>query len=385
MVSRLKLPREEDLEPGPFRDMTMALGRLFIAAGSPGVNKIQDWTREGGIDNVGVSHDLVSRLLQGKRPASSSSVSSWQKVHSVADALWRHRVNPEEGSELQLHQLQQLWKIVAHGRATVNELYLPDGPDGPDPEAYDGNRTPNTAEHFARLAYNWGFRTAGSESAYLQGAVAISAIDPNPVAGRKVYAQNFQYGLHVLADHKALRKDGAQISRNYAWTPSSCTHYCTMQKGKVRSFLTIEAYVQGAVSVYFREDITNGTLDEALVYWIPGAWETAYLATHLMGLRGQAYGASVIAYSGVAGLTKRARSHPVLWFNDDCYPTFHGPFDLVPERYRAEMFPLNWVSRARFARTSEVRESYKSNFPDHVHDLSDADSEKLIWEVILRR
>jgi len=388
VVSRLKLPREEDLEPGPFRDMTMSLGRLFIAAGSPGVNVVQEWTRHGGIDDVGVSHDLVARLLQGKRPTNSSSVSSWQKVHSVADALWRHRVNPKEGNELQIDQLHQLWKLVAHGKATVDELYMP---DELVPEAYDGPSTPNTAEHFARVGYSWGFQAAGSESAYLQGAVAISAIDPNPVAGRKVYAQDFQYRLHRLADQKPIRKDGVGIKANYVWTPSSCIHYCTMQRRKVRSFLAIEAHVQGAVSAYFREDITNGTLDEALAYWIPYAWMAAYCATHLMGLRGQAYGASIIGYAGV-GLEDWVRSknigkvilHPVLLSHDDCYPTLHGPFDLVPERYRAEMFPFSWVIDASFDRRNEVRKSYKSRFPDHVHDLSDADLHKLHTEIIYR-
>ena len=389
MVSRLKLPREEDLERGPFRDMTMALGRLFIAAGSPGVNVVQDWTRQGGIDDVGVSHDLVSRLLQGKRPTNSSSVSTWQKVHAVADALWRHRVNPKEGSELQIDQLHQFWKLVAHGKATIDELYMP---DEPVPEAYYGRGGPNTAEHFARVGYRWGFQAAGSESAYLQGAVAISAIDPNPVAGRKVYAQNFQYQLQILADQKPLRKEGASIESNYAWTPSSCIHYCTMKHRKVRSFLAVEAYVQGAVSAYFCEDITNGTLDEALAYWIPHAWMAAYCATHLMGLRGQAYGASVIGYAGVVGLKDRGRSnaygdvtlHPVLLFHDDCYPTLHGPFDLVPERYRAEMFPFHWVYGASFDRADEVRKSYKSKFPDHVHELSEADLRELHEKIIFR-
>ncbi|QEU85461.1 hypothetical protein [Streptomyces viridosporus] len=67
-------PSEEDLPPGPLRDLTVELHRLYVSAGRPSLRKISERVKENDDAPTTVSHERVRQLLVGGAESASRDV-----------------------------------------------------------------------------------------------------------------------------------------------------------------------------------------------------------------------------------------------------------------------------------------------------------------------
>lgn len=248
---------------------------------------------------------------------------------------------------------------------------------------------------------------------YLRGCVAVAACDPDPIACRRVFSVDFQYWLDRVVDQKFLRKQGDNLRPNYEWTPSSCIYYGSMpprihataedilgaptrgprrRRTQIkpappyRMFLAIEVSVHGAVAVYFEEPVTDGTLAEVLHYWVRGSWMTALNVAHLLGLRGEAAGSTLLAYSNIPRSPLMIEPdldgprHPRLSvYRDPCLPIYHQDVELVPDRFRNSRFPYDWLEDAATQQTAIARDELRNLASYLAEDLNPSEVQEC-WD-----
>lgn len=97
------MPDEDRLEPGPKRDLTLAIHALYEDAGLPGTRTISDAIRIRDDLTDTVSHEAVRRILLGTR-------SRWSKVAGLVSQLIVWSVaNPRPDPQLALKRIHELW------------------------------------------------------------------------------------------------------------------------------------------------------------------------------------------------------------------------------------------------------------------------------------
>lgn len=101
-MSGVRLPGEEELPPGPKRELVVAIHRLYRLAGKPALKSISRWILKDNSLDVTLSHEGVRIVLRG------DTLPRWQSVRSVAIVLIEQSVEHlDRPAEIQL--LQKLW------------------------------------------------------------------------------------------------------------------------------------------------------------------------------------------------------------------------------------------------------------------------------------
>lgn len=114
----VQLPNEDDLPPGPQRDLTWEIHKLYRAAGYPGLRQISRSIRQRSDLPATVSHEGGRTILQGTRPG------RWQGVDSVVRVLASLATEGSDPDQVS-GRLQHLWlAIIEEHQRKVEEAPL---------------------------------------------------------------------------------------------------------------------------------------------------------------------------------------------------------------------------------------------------------------------
>jgi hypothetical protein len=112
----LSMPDEDQLSPGPLRELTAAIHALYQSAGMPGTRKISDEIRKRNDLTDTVSHEGIRGILMGGR-------ARWAKVESLVVQLAALSVTrPDPRAEAT--RIHELW--IAAERASSEEALADD-------------------------------------------------------------------------------------------------------------------------------------------------------------------------------------------------------------------------------------------------------------------
>jgi hypothetical protein len=352
----IKLPDDRSLPDGPLRVLVTELHRLYSLADRPPTRTVARWTTQDP-RIAPVSHSLVSDVLNGRK------ASLWGKVESIAIALATHRKDGAQPADLDLELLHAAWEDAA-------------SPDRPRRFPTLGRAAPergaNTAVHFVHAGHAAGYSASGGDDRFLHGCVAVSAVAPDPQIARQVFDRTVQATVEQLQEEKILRRDSYSFRGRQHWTGYSWVIHGTVGKDTDgESYIWVELSAFGAVTVYFRDDVTYATPDEVLAYWVRGAAEMAYYVMRVIGLVGDAHAAALIS---VGRRDHAARA------TDDTYHEWHSDTtDLVPARFEAGA----GARGAAIARAAWLRDTMRASRPAHEGELPSWDPERLRRRVSL--
>lgn len=321
----ITIPSEETLPPSPLRELTQALYDLYERAGRPGGRKIALWTQEDNELPDVVSHTLALDLIQGSVPRPT-----WMKVHSLA------RVLADQAGvrdvEACIERIRDLWiqsTNPSSPEAKAKDVYKEDEP------AF--KKLPDASGHFARLAYEWGIQHPEARPTFLQGSVAITYSSPAGAATHpEIYDTMFQADVINLQEAKILRRDSHGFHTSTTHRPTSFHVHGPMSTGSNRTscFISVDVHLNGAVSVYFRENYESGTLEDFVGWGVFGAWRIALQIHAYLGSTGQAHAHVVANQKGISNLP------PVRRFNRE-KPETDIHFETGPFAFEAVHDPGN--------------------------------------------
>ncbi|MFE2011338.1 hypothetical protein [Streptomyces sp. NPDC059491] len=109
MPTRITMPTEEQLPPGPLRELISALYRLYMDAGAPSSRQVSAAIAEDSGARGAPSHETVSAAL--RRPG---QVPRWENVQSIVRTLasWSHRRLDIDAEVSRFHQLWQAAELA---------------------------------------------------------------------------------------------------------------------------------------------------------------------------------------------------------------------------------------------------------------------------------
>ena len=364
MPRYIPFPDEAALPAGALRELTLALYDLYVGAGKPPLRTMEHWVRDCDEALDVESYQVISELLKGVQ-----TQPAWEKVQSLAVALTEHNQRGGEPTN-PIERLHALWEIVHRPPVMVqspseHELQLKAPPVAAQID---------TSAHFARAAFDWGSNLEDSQTGGLSGAVAISYANLTPeVNYRRVFDQRVQTDVAWLQEEKTLRRDGHSFHRNETVMPSSYRVWGSITHSMMASSLVgVEMHAQGAVSVYFREDVTTATVDELVAWWIFGAWTMALRVHMLLGVAGQVHASVAVDLDGVAEGRDRSRSR--FGRRRDVQVMQFGLVDL-PSAGRQEAFHLSTAAAEPYmpsVRNSILRQIHGVR-PENDSDLNAAE------------
>ncbi|AVZ71094.1 hypothetical protein SLUN_01360 [Streptomyces lunaelactis] len=127
MSIRITMPTEEQLAPGPLRDLISGLHRLYLDAGTPASRQISSAIEKDGGARGAPSHETVSAIL--RRP---TQVPRWENIQSMVRTLaaWSHRRPDVDAEVSRFHQLWQTAELAPAAEADTAPPWLT------DPSAY---------------------------------------------------------------------------------------------------------------------------------------------------------------------------------------------------------------------------------------------------------
>ncbi|MBP2579554.1 hypothetical protein J3A78_000032 [Streptomyces sp. PvR006] len=110
MSTRITMPTEEQLAPGPLRELISGLHRLYMDAGAPSSRQVSAAIEKDDDARGKPSHETVSALL--RRPG---QVPRWENVQSVVRTLasWSHRRPDVDAEVSRFHPLWQAAELAA--------------------------------------------------------------------------------------------------------------------------------------------------------------------------------------------------------------------------------------------------------------------------------
>ncbi|MFJ8770233.1 hypothetical protein [Streptomyces clavifer] len=109
MSTRITMPSEEQLSPGPLRELISGLHRLYLDAGAPSSRQVSTAIEADSGARGGPSHETVSAIL--RRPV---QVPRWENVQSMVRTLaaWSHRRPDIDAEVSRFHQLWQAAELA---------------------------------------------------------------------------------------------------------------------------------------------------------------------------------------------------------------------------------------------------------------------------------
>lgn len=110
MPTRITMPTEEQLPPGPLRELISGLHRLYMDAGAPSSRQVSAAIGEDPGARGRPSHETVSAIL--RRPG---QVPRWENVQSIVRTLasWSHRRPDIDAEVSRFHQLWQAAELTS--------------------------------------------------------------------------------------------------------------------------------------------------------------------------------------------------------------------------------------------------------------------------------
>src|ERR1044072_4176162 len=105
------MPGEDELPPGPLRDLTVALHEVYAAAGKPSLAKIEVEVRKR--DDKG-SRDTVRGVLRGNK-------TKWATLSPIIGALAEMSV-PSRSSDDEMARIKPLWDHASDVNAPIDSL-----------------------------------------------------------------------------------------------------------------------------------------------------------------------------------------------------------------------------------------------------------------------
>ncbi|WP_105974946.1 hypothetical protein [Streptomyces geranii] len=109
MPTRITMPSEEQLAPGPLRELISGLHRLYMDAGAPSSRQVSAEIEADSGARGAPSHETVSAIL--RRPA---QVPRWENVQAMVRTLasWSHRRPDVDAEVSRFHQLWQAAELA---------------------------------------------------------------------------------------------------------------------------------------------------------------------------------------------------------------------------------------------------------------------------------
>jgi hypothetical protein len=328
-----------DLPRGPLRDFTETLNRLYLDAGKPSLRTVSGWAESIPPQTDFVSHASVASLLRG-----DSSSPTWSKVELLVRALAQKNTSLYSIDE-QVALVRDLWQsLVQPEKVPKRNLEL---------IIFD------SSQHFAQLAYDWGNSRPDTENKHMQGAVAISLINPDQMSFPEVFDVDFQKRVALLQEHKIMRRDGHVFGTKRVRGHTSFQVWGKIEHAvMVPSLISVETHLNGTVAIYFREDTDEAALDELVGWWVWGAWEMIQEIHDELRLPKVRAHVHVIASQGGLSDLKKPSTY------DGPRPTIHfstGPIALSPVRDRtgmrtesANQTALDWMGKIRAGLAAEA-------------------------------
>jgi len=278
----LRLAGGAALPPGPRRDLTVAMYKLYERAGGIAVSgrTIAKWVEADSMCPSTVSHTTVGHIICG-----TGSLPSQAKVESVAMVLLK-RSGTDSNIATSLERLRRLWV------ASQN----PDTPIALIPEQNDQKFSlypDECASHFAELGFDWGSAVEGRQPGYLQGCIALARrSDDGTSLFPQVFSKSFQADLEQLQEWNILRQHHHWFDTKVTRTRSSFIVHGALlpnsKGGPSSGYVAVEAHSIGAVTVYFRENVRSWGVDELFGWWVLGALQIAIHAHGLLNSGGAA-------------------------------------------------------------------------------------------------
>ncbi|MGD9486311.1 hypothetical protein WDH52_24265 [Streptomyces sp. TRM70308] len=105
----IRMPDEERLQPGPRRELVVALHDLYALAGKPPARTISSWIREREDLPGMLSHEGVSAMLRG------AGTPRWANLESLVRVLVEQQRVGEADVEAVVMRIHTLWRIVDSG------------------------------------------------------------------------------------------------------------------------------------------------------------------------------------------------------------------------------------------------------------------------------
>lgn len=107
----IPMPDEEQLPPGPRRELTAAVHLLYLAAGKPSLRRISKWIQDQDDLRGTFTHEGVAAVLKGK------VVPRWDNLDSLVRVLVDQRRVGQSDLDEVLKQIHALWTNVDNAPA----------------------------------------------------------------------------------------------------------------------------------------------------------------------------------------------------------------------------------------------------------------------------
>lgn len=137
------MPDEQQLPPGPRRDLAIALHQLYALAGKPAARALSTWIRDRDDLPGTLSHEGVSAVLRG------SGTPRWANLESLVRVLVeQQRVGAAADVDAVVTHIHSLWMIADGGPPSASESSLASPAiegSGQHREATSGNHTSQPA------------------------------------------------------------------------------------------------------------------------------------------------------------------------------------------------------------------------------------------------
>lgn len=110
------MPGEQQLPPGPRRDLAIALHKLYGLAGKPAARSISAWIKERNDLPGTLSHEGVSAILRG------SGTPRWENLEALVRILVeQQRVGEAAEIDVVVTHIHGLWTTADGGPASASE------------------------------------------------------------------------------------------------------------------------------------------------------------------------------------------------------------------------------------------------------------------------
>ncbi|MFF8513380.1 hypothetical protein ACF064_35570 [Streptomyces sp. NPDC015492] len=144
MSARITMPTEEQLPPGPLRELISGLHRLHVDAGAPSSRQVSAAIEKDDDARGKPSHETVSAIL--RRPG---QVPRWENVQSIVRTLasWSHRRPDVDAEVSRFHPLWQAADLAAgapEGQAGMSWQVDPADYSRPLPKAMAAQAEPHS-------------------------------------------------------------------------------------------------------------------------------------------------------------------------------------------------------------------------------------------------
>ena len=107
-ASRIAMPADSELAPGPHRNLLEAVHEVYRRAGCPSTRRISRDVTESDFSRDVISHQSVANILSGK------AFPGWLRLEALLGALFS--LAREEAVHPQLIRIRQLWVIEHYNR-----------------------------------------------------------------------------------------------------------------------------------------------------------------------------------------------------------------------------------------------------------------------------